>query len=54
MKPNYKEYIEGTAKVLRESEKESEKYEVEILGRKFVFYPNVFSPKYFFDTEKTL
>ena len=51
MKPSYKEYIEGTAKVLRESEKESEKYKVEILGRKFVVYPNVFSPKYFFDTE---
>ena len=51
MGPSYKEYIKGTAKVIRESEKESEKYEVEILGRKFVVYPNVFSPKYFFDTE---
>jgi release factor glutamine methyltransferase len=51
MGPSYKEYIKGTAKVIRESEKESEKYEIEILGRKFVVYPNVFSPKYFFDTE---
>ena len=51
MEPSYKEYIEGTAKVLHESEKENEKYEVEILGRKFIVYPNVFSPKYFFDTE---
>lgn len=50
-KPTYEDYLEGTAKVLRESETEKEKYEVEILGRKFVVYPNVFSPKYFLDTE---
>lgn len=50
-KPTYKDYLEGTAKVLRESETEKEKYEVEILGRKFVVYPDVFSPKYFNDTE---
>ena len=49
--PTYKDYLEGTAKVLRESEAEQEKYEVEILDRKFVVYPNVFSPKYFLDTE---
>ncbi len=49
--PTYKEYLKGTAKVLQESEAEKEKYEVEILSRKFVVHPNVFSPKYFFDTE---
>lgn len=49
--PSYEDYLLGTAKVLRESEAEKEKYEVEILGRKFVVYPNVFSSKYFLDTE---
>lgn len=51
LKPTYKDYLEGTAKVLRKSKTEKEKYEVKILGRKFVVYPNVFSPKYFLDTE---
>jgi len=50
-KHSYPEYLEGTATILRESEKEQEKYEVEILGRKFTVFPNVFSPKYFSDTE---
>lgn len=50
-KPTYQDYLKGTAKVLRDSEFETKKYEVEILGRKFVVYPNVFSPKYFNDTE---
>lgn len=50
-KLNYKDYLEGTAKVLRASEIEKEKYEFELLSRKFVVYPNVFSPKYFLDTE---
>lgn len=50
-KPTYKDYLKGTAKVLRDSESETKKYEIEILGRKFVVYPNVFSPKYFNDTE---
>ena len=30
---------------------EKRSYKVSILGKKFVVYPNVFSPKYFFDTE---
>lgn len=51
LKPTYKDYLEGTAKVLRKSKAEKEKYEVKIFNRKFVVYPNVFSPKYFFDTE---
>jgi HemK-related putative methylase len=50
-KPSYTDYLEGTAKVLRESRAEKEKYEIKILGRKFVVHPNVFSPKYFLDTE---
>ena len=50
-KPTYQDYLKGTAKVLRESQFETEKYEIKILGRKFVVYPNVFSPKYFNDTE---
>lgn len=50
-KLTYEDYLEGTAKVLRENEAEKERYEVEVLGRKFVVHPNVFSPKYFFDTE---
>jgi HemK-related putative methylase len=47
----YKDLLKGTAKVLRESGEEKEKYNIEILGKNFVIYPNVFSPKYFFDTE---
>jgi release factor glutamine methyltransferase len=47
----YDEYLEGTAKVLRESKEEKEKYHAEILGKKFIVLPNVFSPKYFLDTE---
>jgi 16S rRNA G1207 methylase RsmC len=47
----YKEYLEGTAKVLKESKVEKKKYEIKILGRRFIVYPNVFSPKYFLDTE---
>lgn len=37
--------------MLRASESETKKYEIKILGRKFIVYPNVFSPKYFKDTE---
>jgi len=47
----YEDYLEGTAKVLYDSRKEKEPYEVEVLGKKFVVFPSVFSPKYFFDTE---
>lgn len=44
-------YNEGTLSILRESEKEKKKYFFKVLGKKFVVYPNVFSPKYFNDTE---
>jgi len=46
-----KKYLAGTKKVLDDSQKETSPYWVEILGKKFIVYPNVFSPKYFFDTE---
>ncbi|MBI2675530.1 MAG: methyltransferase [Candidatus Aenigmarchaeota archaeon] len=46
-----KKHLEGTLRVLRESQKETGKYYVEVLGRKFVVYPGVFSPKYFNDTK---
>lgn len=44
-------HLEGTAKVLRESQQEAEKYTTTVNGKEFVVYPNVFSPKYFFDTD---
>ena len=46
-----KKYLEGTAGILRKSQKEKKKYYTKILGKRFVVYPNVFSPKYFKDTE---
>jgi len=46
-----KKYLDGTQKILDESQKESAPYWVEILNKKFIVFPNVFSPKYFFDTE---
>ena len=45
-----KKYLEGTLKILNESRKEKRKYFVNINQKKFVVYPNVFSPKYFKDT----
>jgi|TARA_Y100000310_G_C20460126_1_gene704940 release factor glutamine methyltransferase len=46
-----KKYLEGTAQVLRESQKEKGNYKVKIMGKEFVVHPNVFSPKYYKDTE---
>lgn len=50
-KLDYKDYLEGTKKVLEKSKLEREKYTVMIMDKEFVVYPNVFSPKYFRDTE---
>jgi len=50
-KLSYKDYLDGTAKIINESKVEKEKYYTKILGRKFAVYPNVFSPKYFLDTK---
>lgn len=43
--------IADSRAVLRESEKETQPYEVEVCGRKFVVNPGVFSPKYFGSTK---
>ena len=50
-KLGYKDYIEGTRKVLDQSKQEKEPYTATVCGRDFVVFPNVFSPKYFHDTE---
>lgn len=50
MRP-YKQYLEGTEELLNLSRTEIDKYEFNILGRTFIVHPNVFSPKYFKDTE---
>ena len=47
----YSDYLEGTRKILEQSKAETEPYKVTILGKEFIVYPNVFSPKYFNDTE---
>ena len=47
----YKDYIEGTRQILEESKKEKEQYVVTVLGKEYIVFPNVFSPKYFNDTE---
>lgn len=48
---DYKDYIEGTRQVLKQSQSEKEPYMVTVLGKEYVVFPNVFSPKYFNDTE---
>src|SRR3989338_344677 len=47
----YIDYLECTRKILEQSNAETESYKVTILGKEFIVYPNVFSPKYFNDTE---
>ncbi len=53
MKKNlsYKDYFEGTRKILRKSKKEKAPYRTSVCSREFVVLPNVFSPKYFHDSE---
>lgn len=50
-KLKYQDYIEGTRKILEQSKTETKPYKVKVFGKEFVVYPNVFSPKYFYDTE---
>jgi hypothetical protein len=50
-KLEYKDYLEGTRKVLEQCKAETEPYTVAVSGREFIVFPNVFSPKYFNDTE---
>ena len=47
----YKDYLDGTKQVLEESQQEKEPYLTTVSGKEFVVNPNVFSPKYFNDTE---
>jgi methylase of polypeptide subunit release factors len=47
----YQKYILGTKQILDKSQKEKTPYFTTICDQKFVVYKNVFSPKYFFDTE---
>lgn len=47
----YQDYLDGTAKVLADSQSETEPYETTVLSEQFIVYPGVFSPKYFEDTE---
>jgi len=46
-----KKYLHGTNLILQDSQKEKDPYKIKVLGRDFIVLPNVFSPKYFFDTE---
>lgn len=48
---SYTDYLKGTKKVLDESKKEKRPYKATVRGEEFVVLPNVFSPKYFHDTE---
>lgn len=47
----YAEYLAGTRQLLEQSLQEKEPYRVTVLGKEFIVEPNVFSPKYFNDTE---
>jgi release factor glutamine methyltransferase len=47
----YSDYLKGTDKILQDSKREKGPYSAIVLGKKFVVFPNVFSPKYFKDTE---
>jgi len=48
---SYKDYTIGTGSVLEKSQQEQRRYIVKVIGREFIVLPNVFSPKYFNDTE---
>lgn len=47
----YADYIQGTRLILEQSQGEKEPYEAVVSGKTFIVFPNVFSPKYFYDTE---
>lgn len=50
--PEKEKYLIESVDILKRSQKERKgKYTIEILGKKFFVYPNVFSPVYFSDTE---
>jgi release factor glutamine methyltransferase len=47
----YQDYIDSTRQILNQSRMETKPYRTIVAGREFIVYPNVFSPKYFHDTE---
>lgn len=47
----YEDYIAGSQQLLNESQKEASPYKILISEKEFVVFPNVFSPKYFGDSE---
>lgn len=49
--PKYQDYLDATKQVLKDSQQEKKPYDVSILGKNFIVLLNVFSPKYFHDTE---
>src|SRR3989344_7781327 len=52
MEPSYEDHTRATLGILRDSQKGiSKPYGVVLAEKRFVVFPNVFSPKYFRDTE---
>ncbi|MEK9156972.1 MAG: methyltransferase [Patescibacteria group bacterium] len=45
--PSYQNYLDAEDEILQESQREKKPYKMNILGKKFIVHPNVFSPKYF-------
>lgn len=48
---SYQDYLKGTKQILDQSQQEFEPYLCIVDGREYVVHPDVFSPKYFHDTE---
>jgi release factor glutamine methyltransferase len=48
---SYEDFLEGTRQILQKSQEEKGPYQVLVAGKEFVVNKNVFSPKYFNDTE---
>ncbi len=48
---SYEDYTKSTLEIIDKSRTEKRKYSVTLLGKEFIVFPGVFSPKYFFDTE---
>lgn len=49
--PSYEDYLAGTRQVLALSQLEKQPYLTKVAGHEFIVYPNVFSPKYFNDSD---
>jgi len=50
-KLSYQDYLDGTEQRVQQNRLDNKPYSVIVAGRKFTVYPNVFSPKYFHDTD---